>query len=92
MVGGRARFVWWSVVGGWGGHSSPLVGFCGMWAVVLGVIVVVCGRPESFVVVVASLTWFGDGVVVGRRVVVVVGGVVLVVVVVGGVVRVVVVG
>jgi len=34
----------WSFVGGWSGCSLSLVGFCGLWVVVLCVIVVICGQ------------------------------------------------
>ena len=33
-----------SFVGGWSGCSSSLLGFCGLWVVVLCIIVVICGR------------------------------------------------
>ena len=83
--------------GGWGEHLSWLVGVGGLWVIVCGwcvssivAVVIPCIRSGALAVVVLSLLgvrgclpWCGDGFVVGRRVVVAVGGVVGVVVVVG---------
>ena len=85
----------WSFAGGWGEHLSWLVGVGWLWVIVCGwcmssivAVVIPCIRSGALAIVVLSLLgvwrclpWCGDGFVVGRRVVVAVGGVVDVVVV-----------
>ena len=88
--GGQSLFV-----GGCGEHLSLMVGFCGLWVIVCGwcvwslvAVVIACVRSCQVAIVVLSLLggwgclpWYADGFVVGRRVVVTVGGIIGVVVV-----------
>ena len=90
--GGQSSFV-----GGCGGPFSSMAGFRGLGVIVCGwcvwsLMAVVIAWVHSWPVAVLVLSllegrgclpWFGDGFVVGRRVVVAVGGVIGVVVVVG---------